>query len=251
MSDAPPAVVTLGDSLHGIDACLLVGGLGTRLRGVLVDRPKPLAEVGGRPFVTYLLDQLAAAGVRRGVLCTGHLGAMIEEQLGRQHGALLLEYSHEQTPLGTGGAIVSALPLLRSPTVLVANGDSLCRCNLEEFAAFHLHRNSLASLLLAHVPDASRFGRVELDSRRRIRRFVEKGASANEAWINAGVYLFQRSFLETLPGGPLSLERDVFPRLTDGRLLGFPAPGPFLDIGTPESLATAAAFFERDLLLAG
>src|SRR5262245_11200483 len=125
------------DDLSHVDACLLVGGLGTRLRSVVPDRPKPLAVVAGRAFLSHVLDQLVAAGVRRAILCTGYRGEMIEASFGREYGPLKLEYSHEEAPLGTGGALLAALPMVKTETILAANGDSLCPADLRDLARFH------------------------------------------------------------------------------------------------------------------
>src|SRR5689334_3321740 len=112
-------------------AAILVGGLGTRLRSLIADRPKPLAEVHGRPFLIYLLDQLAAAGLHEIVLCSGYRAEQIEAALGDHYKALNLHYSQETELLGTAGALRLALPLLKSNTVVVLNGDSMCECDLE------------------------------------------------------------------------------------------------------------------------
>jgi NDP-sugar pyrophosphorylase family protein len=238
-------------SLSDIDALVLAGGQGTRLRAVLPDRPKPLAEVARRPFLSYVLDSFAAAGIRRVTLCTGYRAEMVEAAFGRRYGPMSLSYSVETRPLGTAGAVLAALPGLRSPTILVANGDSLCQADLRAFAGFHRERACDASLLLTQVADASRFGRVEIGASGRIIRFVEKDASAAGGCINAGVYLIQQSALAGFSGTPLSLERDVFPTLirraseepSQGRGVGgWRGGGEFLDIGTPESLAQAEEF---------
>jgi D-glycero-alpha-D-manno-heptose 1-phosphate guanylyltransferase len=227
-------------TLSDIDAVVLVGGQGTRLRAVVADRPKPLAEVGGRPFLKYLLDFLAAAGIRRATLCSGYRAGMIRAALGDRYGSLRLRYSEEAQPLGTAGAVLAALPTLESSTVLVANGDSLCQADLGAFLRFHQQRGSAATLLLTHADDCSRFGQVLCDDQQRIVSFAEKKQTAGPGWINAGVYLIERSALEVFPAGPLSFEHDVFAAPAAGFTLhGWPGGGAFVDIGTPESLAQA------------
>jgi D-glycero-alpha-D-manno-heptose 1-phosphate guanylyltransferase len=130
-----------------ITGAILAGGLGTRLRSVVSDRPKVLALVRGKPFLAYLLDQLGEAGIRRVVLLTGYKGEQIEETFGSRYGDIQLEYSAETEPLGTAGALRLALPkLFAAPTsngdqaagtVLMLNGDSFCAADLNEFRAFH------------------------------------------------------------------------------------------------------------------
>src|SRR4051794_21216429 len=122
--------------LADITTAILVGGLGSRLRSEIGERPKPLADIHGRPFLTYLLEQLETAGIRHVVLCTGFRGDMGETALGSSFGEMPLEYSQEPMPLGTAGALRLALPKVRSHTVLAMNGDSYCDVNLAELWKF-------------------------------------------------------------------------------------------------------------------
>jgi D-glycero-alpha-D-manno-heptose 1-phosphate guanylyltransferase len=233
------------DTLHHVQAAILAGGLGTRLRSAVPGRPKVLAPVGGRPYLTYVLDQLAEAGVRDAVLLTGYRADEVRATLGTEHAGLRLTYSVEHTPLGTAGAVRQALPLLSSPTVLLLNGDSFCDVDFHAFWEFHGQTNGGASLVLARVADVSRFGQAFPEADGRILRFAEKGMGRVAGWINAGIYLLDRALLGTLPADtPLSLERDLLPKwVGGGRVHGFPGAGRFLDIGTPESYARAGSFF--------
>jgi NDP-sugar pyrophosphorylase family protein len=155
-----------------------------------------------------------------------------------------LLYSEEPFPLGTAGAVRRALPKLAESTILLLNGDSYCAVDIAAFREFHERMNAQASLALAQVPSASRYGGVLAEPSGRVKRFAEK-TSARSEWINAGIYLLERSLLEQIPvGQPLSLERDMFPSWVEGGLVyGFRCSGRFLDIGTPEAYAEAAFFF--------
>ncbi len=229
--------------MHDIPALILVGGLGTRLRPVLCDRPKALAPVAGRPFLGFLLDQLQAGGIRRAVLCTGYRAHQVEATFGRRYGDLALTYSREETPLGTGGALRLALSQVDADLTLVLNGDSYVDCPLAEFHDWHHDRGFAGSLLLTWVEDAARFGTVETDESGRITAFREKQGLARPGWINAGVYLLARRLLEEVPEGrPVSLEREMFPAWLAGGLGGYARRAAFLDVGTPESLAQAESF---------
>jgi NDP-sugar pyrophosphorylase family protein len=233
-------------NLSSATALILVGGLGTRLRPVVGDVPKPLAEVRGRPFLSYLLDQLADAGLRTVVLCTGYRGEQVRAAFGDARRGLKLLYSQEASPMGTGGAIRLAAAGLASPTVLVLNGDSYCQVDLGAFWSDHCASGARASLVLVRVEDASRFGQVELDGSGRVLRFEEKGARTGPGWINAGMYLIDRNWVEAIPSDrAVSLEREVFPLWIEQGLRGFRSPGRFLDIGTP------ASYREADQFLAG
>ncbi len=228
-----------------ITAVILAGGLGTRLRPVIGDRPKVLAPVSGRPFLAYLLDQLATAGMRKVVLCTGHLGEQIRATFGDSYGGLELRYSHENKPLDTAGALRLALPLLDTDPVLVMNGDSYCQVSLDAFLRWHDERQALASLLLTYVDDTGRYGRVVVDEEGAVRSFEEKSSSGNPGFINAGIYLLSQEVLKSIPAHrAVSLEHEVFPSWIGRGLYGYTGGGVFLDIGTPESYAAAQRFFD-------
>jgi NDP-sugar pyrophosphorylase family protein len=230
-------------ALAGVEAAILAGGLGTRLRASVPDLPKVLAPVRGRPFLAFVLDQLAAAGVERAVVCTGHRSEQVEAACGARHGSLSLVYSREAEPLGTGGALRLALEHLTGDTLLALNGDSYADADLGEFLAAHRASGAAGTLLLAEVADAGRYGRVELDAGGRVRAFREKTAGGR-GWINAGVYLLGRALLEGIPAGrKLSLERDILPHWVPLGLFGHETRGRFIDIGTPESYAAAERFF--------
>lgn len=230
--------------LKDVTAAILAGGMGIRLRSVVADRPKVLAEVGGRPFIAYLLDQLTTAGIRRVIVCTGHLGTQVQEMFGDTYGDLRVVYSHEPVPLGTAGALRLALPLLRSDPVLVMNGDSYCQVDLGAFWTWHRERAAEASLLLAEVPDTQRYGRVLVDATGRVLSFVEKGDGHGAGWINAGVYVLSHRVPETIPGDhAVSLEEEVFPAWIGRGLYGCRSNGRFVDIGTPHSYAVADEWF--------
>ena len=233
----------MSQSLEGVSAAILAGGLGTRLRSVVADRPKVLAEVAGRPFLAHLLDQLTHTGVRETALLVGYAADQVQAAFGDQYRGMKLVYSVEPEPLGTGGALRLALPRLCEQTVLLLNGDSYCDVDIASLLDFHRQQGGLATLTLTAVNDVSRYGRVRLDEMGLVRRFEEKGGSSEPGWINAGVYALNRDRLESIPvNRAVSLERDVLPGwVASGAVFGFPA-GRFIDIGTPESYAEADAF---------
>ena len=233
--------------LARIPVAILAGGLGTRLRPAIGDRQKVVAAVEGRPFLAILLDQVAAAGFRDVVLCVGHRADEVEAALGASHGPLRLRYSREAEPLGTGGALRLALPLLDGPELLVMNGDSFCEVDLAAAWTWHRAHGAEATLVAVEVSDASRYGRVEMDAADRVRRFTEKQEDGRPGWINAGIYLLASRLVAALPAGrALSLERDVLPGWTGGALYGYRVRGRFIDIGTPGAYSAASLFFRGD-----
>ncbi|NLC70793.1 MAG: galactokinase, partial [Desulfuromonadaceae bacterium] len=155
-------------------------------------------------------------------------------------------YSQEASPLGTAGALRLALPLLKSESALVVNGDSFCDADLRGFWEWHRGREADASMLLVEVPDTRRYGRVSVDNEGRVIRFEEKNEEGAPGWINAGIYLIRRRLLEKLPEKQnVSLERDVFPAFLRKGLFGFQSKARFLDIGTPQSYQSASRFFHE------
>jgi D-glycero-alpha-D-manno-heptose 1-phosphate guanylyltransferase len=234
-------------NLSNITAVVLAGGLGTRLRAVVADRPKVLAKVRGRPFLAYLLDQLRAAGIRHAVICTGHLGEHIRDAFGDAYRGVRLRYSQESAPLGTGGALRLAEPCLDSDPVLVLNGDSFCQSPLAAVAERHAFHRAAATIVLAKVEDTRRYGRVALGEDDVVTAFEEKGNTAGPGWINAGIYFLDKNLLHAIPAAEMvSLEKDVFPSWIGRRLFAYANEGPFIDIGTPESYAAAEVFFAQN-----
>ena len=241
MSEGGIAPLAVG--LAEVPVFILAGGLGTRLRKVLPDRPKCLAEVMGRPFLRYQLDALDDAGFRRVVLCTGYMADLVYQEIGNSHNRLQVTHSREEQPLGTGGSVRLALDRNPCDVCLVLNGDSWCDLDYGELLGKYI-KNRTPIMVLSEFEDTSRFGRVEVDISGTITGFAEKGLSGR-GWINAGVYFIPGDSLRRFAAdNPLSLERDLFPGwVVERRLQGHKSSGRFIDIGTPESLQEAAFFF--------
>ena len=217
-------------------ALVLVGGLGTRLHSVVKDRPKPMSPVGDRPFLAYVLDLLVKHGFLDVVLCTGHLGEMVEEHFGDGRGlGLHLRYSREPEPLGTAGAVRFAADLVSGDEFLLLNGDSLFAVDLRLLMDDHRRAGALATLALRPMEDGGRFGAVDLAKDGSITGFREKDPARRNVLINGGVYAFRRELLEKIPEGrAVSLEREVFPDLLGPRFRGVVSDGYFVDMGLPE-----------------
>jgi len=227
-------------------AIVLAGGLGTRLRSVVDDRPKVLAEVAGKPFVAYLLNQLEEADVREAIISTGYLAEVFDEVLGDQHGSLKLRYVHEESPLGTGGAIKWAGQHVNTPLCLVLNGDSYVADHLGNYLDWHQQHEGDASLLLVGVPDASRYGTVQLDELGNVTAFLEKRPEQTAGSINAGIYAMRTDLFQQIPAGKCCLETDVLPEwIKSYRVKGFVSDSPFIDIGIPEDYRRSHQFMER------
>ena len=226
-------------------AAILAGGLGTRLRSVVSDRPKPMALVGDTPFLEYLLRWLRDWGVSDIVLCVGHQWSTIRDYfLDGQRLEIRITYSVESEPLGTGGALKAASSFLTS-TFLVLNGDSYLDLNIIDLLVWHRTNASLATLAVSHVPDVSSAGSVQVGDGDRITSFREKSTEVScPGWVNAGVYVFEPDVLALLPERRrASLEYDLFPDMVLRELpvYAYRAAGQFLDIGTPARYLAAQA----------
>lgn len=236
-------------SLAGVDVAILAGGLGTRLRGTIGETPKVLAPVGGEPFLDPLLRWLAGFDTRRVVMCLGFRADMVVEHLRRNPPrGIEIATSIEPKPMGTAGALRLAAPQFRSDVVMVINGDTFVDADLPAFVTAHRRSGVAASILATTVPSMARYGRLVLDNTGAIERFAEKDPSdTGPGSINAGIYLFNRSWLDALARGTAeSLERDVFAAASPGTFRAVPAgDAAFIDIGTPESLAEAPAILTR------
>lgn len=221
-------------------AVFLVGGLGTRLGELTRATPKPLMMVAGRPFLSWLVDEVVGQGVDEVLFLSGYRAPQIEAAMaGLVARGVRVAHSVEPSPLGTGGALAFARDRLAERFFLL-NGDSLFRIPLAGLARDGAARSPLARLALRLEPDAGRYGSVSLEGET-VTGFQEKQAGRGRpGLINGGVYRMAREVLDLVPDGPFSLERDLFPRLAaEQRLEGRRFDAPFIDIGLPHSLAEA------------
>jgi D-glycero-alpha-D-manno-heptose 1-phosphate guanylyltransferase len=224
------------------EAVILAGGLGTRLRAVVADRPKVLAPVAGRPFLHWLLQGLARQGVRRAVLATGYMADAVRDAVGESFAGIAIACSHEATPLGTGGAIYAALAHCTADRVLVLNGDSWLGLDLARFAAIA----PAADLLLAArmVRDRARYGSVRADGDRLLG--LDAKGTTGPGLINAGLYRLRRDLPALCPmPTTFSFESDVLRDTTGLDARVHETASPFIDIGTPEDFALAQSVIPR------
>lgn len=218
-------------------ALLLAGGLGTRLRPLTEQLPKPMAPVCNRPWMEYIVMQLKEQGIREFVIALKHYPDLIRNHFGdgRRFG-VNIDYTVEDSALGTAGAIKLAEPLL-GDSFIVLNADVVQQIDLNPLLSFHHAHSGVVTIGLTQVEDPSQFGVVDMEESGRIRRFVEKPkpGEAPSRWINAGIYVMDKQALRSIPEGrEVSIERETFPGLIaqgDG-VYGFPMSGYWLDMGT-------------------
>ena len=236
------------------EAVILAGGFGTRLSHVLGNAPKPMAPVYGKPFLCYVLDRLADAGVERVIMATGYKHEFVASYFGTRYRRLEIVYSQETEPLFTGGAILQAARKTTGESFIVINGDTLFDIDLPAFEQFHQEHGFPVSIALRRVEDTGRYGAVETDGTR-ILSFREKESSSGVGVINGGIYAIRREWLlkQELPK-KFSFEKELLqPLAPEGILTGMAFESYFIDIGVPDDYYRAqkefSALFPRDKYL--
>lgn len=238
-------------SNNAVDAVILVGGKGTRLRPLTMSAPKPMLPTAGVPFLHHLLSRIRAAGITNVVLGTSYRAEVFAEHFG--DGSTLgleISYVSEPEPLGTGGAIRNVAPRLRGENVLVFNGDVLGGTDLRAVLYTHLSTDADVTLHLVRVGDPRSYGCVPTDVDGRVTQFLEKTDDPPTDQINAGCYVFRREIIDTIPTGrPVSVERETFPGLlTAGRRVqGHVDAAYWRDMGTPEDFVRGSADLVRGI----
>jgi D-glycero-alpha-D-manno-heptose 1-phosphate guanylyltransferase len=230
-----------------LEAVILAGGLGTRLQSVVSEVPKSMAPVNGKPFLEYQLDYLSNFGIKKFIFSVGYKAEIIQKHFGDQWHSIPVDYAFEKEPLGTGGGIKNAMKLAESEQVLVLNGDTLFRINLNDFLDFHLQKESAFSLALRKVNDVSRYGTVCTDENGMITGFKEKNTSSGEGFINGGIYLIEKNIFFSLPlPARFSIEKDFFEKYYQAlAIFAMPFEAYFLDIGIPEDYQRAQNEFTQ------
>ena len=219
-------------------AVILAGGEGTRLRPLTLSAPKPVVPIVDRPLLRHQLDLLERAGVREVIFSVAYRPERVEAVFGDGSSlGLHIRYTFENPPLGTGGAVKYAEPLLDGRTI-VLNGDVLTDVDLAAVVSRHGAEQAAATIVLTPVPNPAAYGLVEIDERGRVLRFVEKPRpeQVTTDTINAGIYVLETRVLELMPTGPCSIERRFFPDLLarGDKVLAHVHRGYWIDIGTPE-----------------
>ncbi|MEU7478933.1 NDP-sugar synthase [Lentzea sp. NPDC042327] len=235
--------------MHGVEAVVLVGGKGTRLRPLTLSAPKPMLPTAGVPFLTHLLSRIKEVGITHVVLGTSYKAEVFEEYFGDgSRLGLELEYVVEEVPLDTAGAIRNVADKLREPDVMVFNGDILSGVDLAGIVDTHRQHAADVTLHLVKVADPRAFGCVPTDEQGRVQAFLEKTENPPTDQINAGCYVFKREVIDAIPAGrPVSVERETFPGLLEAgrRLQGHVDATYWLDLGKPEAFVQGSADLVR------
>jgi D-glycero-alpha-D-manno-heptose 1-phosphate guanylyltransferase len=227
-------------SLENIDAAILCGGLGKRLRKTIGRKQKTFVEFNGRPFLDIVLNSLKRQGIKRVILLTGYQAKELETYYRKNTQGLKISFSREKTPLGTGGAVKHAKKLIQSKTCLVLNGDCFSDINLKKMVSFHRAQKAMATIAVSKVNDNKGFGGIVLGKDCDVSAFIEKGKDKKIKNVNAGIYCLSKDAFKMMPTQKkFSLEYDFFPCMIGHRFYGFKTQDKFYDIGTPERLNQA------------
>lgn len=228
-----------------MEAVILAGGFGTRLQKVVHDVPKPMASVAGKPFLSYLLDQLDRQGCTHAVLAVGYKREVIQNYFGSGYKRISLSYSVEDKPLLTGGALKKALQMVTEDAAIVLNGDTFFGVDFSKMMDFHYRTPSDATLAVKELHDFSRYGTVHFDDDYRINKFVEKKACP-KGFINGGVYVLNRNLFGDIPQDKFMMEKDFLEKYVASKVFSaFPFDSYFIDIGIPEDYEKANKEFYR------
>lgn len=226
------------------EAIVLAGGLGTRLKDILPDIPKCMAPVNGKPFLSYVLSYLEMQGIEKVILSVGYLKDHIISYFGNKYKTLSIEYSIENEPLGTGGAIKLALEQCQFGNVFVLNGDTSFSVNLPEMEGLHFQSKSEITIAVKHVIHSARYGVVDIDKQERVISFIEKDSKSESNWINGGVYLIRKQIFNDITKRKFSFENDFLKILHSSlKIYAFKSTDFFLDIGVPEDYYLAQTHF--------
>ncbi len=227
-------------NIEDLDVVILCGGLGTRLRPSIGEAQKVMADVNGKPFLDFHIEHLKGQGVERIILCTGYKSEEVENYYRSRDNDIAIDFAREFEPLGTGGAIKNAEPLIESDPFVVLNGDSFCAFDLNALLKEYFKEERLASIVVGCKKDVSDYGTVEVNGDGLVTAFKEKTQTKQEGFVNAGVYCFSGEIFLSFPeGDKFSLERDVFPQLTQAKnISSVVMEEEFFDIGTPKKYKT-------------
>ena len=233
-----------------IDSIILAGGLGTRLREVVPDLPKPMVSINGKPFLDLILSLLNKCGsIERVILAVGYMAdKIIERYEDSSEYSFEILFSVEKKLLGTGGAIKNALKYTETDNVLVLNGDSYVEVDLYDFLKKHLQTNANMTIVLKELENSNRYGSVKIDEDNKITRFEEKKTGLSKGLINAGVYMIRKTLFDSIKEQTvISLEKELLPVFIKKDVFGYIGKGKFVDIGIPETYKIADKYLQEEV----
>lgn len=227
------------------EAVILAGGMGSRLKSIVNDRPKPMALINNKPFLYYLLSNLKKEGFKHIILAVGFKHKIISDFFGNSFKEMDITYAIEEKPLGTGGGILNALKYSREKQTFILNGDTYFPVPFDKMEKLAVEKESDLIIALRKLNDVSRFGTISIDSKNRVVNFIEKTNISESGLINGGIYLIKNASFSELPfPEKFSFEEDfIMADFQEKHFFGIPFNNYFLDIGVPESYKQAQTDF--------
>ena len=225
-------MLKLGELSNLDSAVILAGGLGSRLGDLVKKIPKPALKINGKAFIFNIIENIIKYKVKEIIICVGYKYKVLKKIVGTSYNGVPIIYSIESEPLGTGGAIYNALPLIKSNYFFLLNGDSLFKVNLKKLKKFSLFKNSDVSFYLKKVSDSSRFGKVAIDNQGRVIKFLGKNHQGG-GFINGGVYYVNKKVLNHYEGEKnFSFEDEILKKQYNSlQMFGLISRKKFIDIG--------------------
>jgi D-glycero-alpha-D-manno-heptose 1-phosphate guanylyltransferase len=232
------------------EAIILAGGMGKRLRNVVSDLPKPMADINGIPFLEYLIKYLASYNIKKIIMSVGYKSEIIKNYFGEKFNDTEISYALEKMPLGTGGGIALAMQKAQTNDVFVLNGDTFFNISLTNLARFHAEKNASLTVALRKMENASRYGSIVINKSNRIEAFIEKNKKMDEALINGGIYILNKSvFLNYDMPEKFSFEKDFLQKyFKNENFFGLEFNDYFIDIGIPSSYRQAQSDFVNEFI---
>ena len=233
-----------------MDTIILAGGLGTRLREVVSDLPKPMVSINGKPFLDLILSLLNRCGsIERVILAVGYMAdKIIERYEDSSEYSFEFLFSVEEKLLGTGGAIKNALKYTETDNVLVLNGDSYVDIDFYDLLKKHSQINAEMTIVLKELENTNRYGSVKIDENNKITCFEEKKTGVSKGYVNAGIYLIKRSLFDSIKEQVvISLEKELLPVFIKKNVFGYIGKGKFIDIGIPETYRIADKYLHKEV----
>lgn len=221
-----------------MEAIILAGGMGTRLKGLNLAVPKPMIQIVEKPFLEYILLYLRNFGIEDVIMSVGYRWKTVFDYFGTGYKDMSLRYSYEDIPLGTGGAIKKAMKLCEKDIVWVLNGDTFFDVDMTDMLRFHRSHGKDFTIAGKYMKNTLRYGSIRYDEQYRILAFEEKNNTMTEGMINGGIYLVGKNkFLSRSLPEIFSLEHDFLETyVEEENFMVYPSDGYFIDIGIPEDL---------------
>ena len=231
------------------DVVILAGGKGTRLKSVVYDRPKPMAEINGAPFLCHLMDYWLRQGAKHFVLSVGFMKEFVIQYFGNVYEDIPITYVEEEKSLGTGGALIKSITAISNHEFVVTNGDTLAAIDFSEMTEEHKRRSAELTMSVFMQTSEMKHGTVGIGKNGEVNRFVEKPKGCSVQWINGGTYIVTKGLIDDRwpKGKNISFETEMMPEFIEQgrRIYAYQSEAEFIDIGDPDDFIRSGSVVKR------